>query len=167
MELHGGTVEAKSPGKGKGSEFIARLPLAYSARISNTELQLRDGIEQSAETMRRILIVDDNAASAHAIGALLEHDGYTVQYALTGEEARRRIDPFAPHVVIMDIGLPDISGHDLARIFRRDHAYGGLMIALTGYGLEEDQKKSLASGFNIHLTKPIGMRDLRRTLATI
>jgi signal transduction histidine kinase len=164
VEVHGGSVEAKSEGRGKGSEFVVRLPLTYTTRIQEKGMGMVPTGHREPELSRTILVVDDNVPAARAIGALLQHDGHRVDFAASGAETKEKLSTMEPNVVIMDIGLPDTNGYDVARALRREYGYKGLLIALTGHGLEEDKKRATESGFDIHLTKPISMKDLRETL---
>ena len=167
VEIHGGTIQARSEGKGKGSQFTVHLPLAYSTRIQESEIIVEPSKKENTGTARTILVVDDNLPAARAIGALLQHDGHVVDYAASGAEVKEKIKTSNHDVIIMDIGLPDTNGYDVARSLRKEFDYKGFLIALTGYGLDEDKKRAIESGFNVHLTKPIAMKDLRQTLSTV
>jgi signal transduction histidine kinase len=166
IEEHGGSVEAYSKGKGRGSEFIVRIPLAFATRLRPSDMQNERSHGEAQTRARRILVVDDNVAAARAVGALLEYDGHTVDYAMSGTEAKEKTRLFKPDTEILDIGLPDINGYDLAKHLRDENGYRGLLIALTGYGQDEDKERAKQSGFDIHLTKPVGMKDLRAALVT-
>ncbi|MBC7836968.1 response regulator [Acetobacteraceae bacterium] len=165
VEMHDGTVEAYSEGRNKGSEFMVRLPLLPA--FSSVPLPEKKGhvlSPLSAPSDMRILVVDDNAAAAQGIGALLQHKGYTVAYAYTGKEAGDKLDVFKPDAVVLDIGLPDMDGYSVAKYMRGQGGFGGTLVALTGYGQDEDKERARDAGFNHHLTKPISIVDLETIL---
>ena len=160
VELHGGRVEAHSDGVGKGSEFVVELPhLHYRAS------QVEHAQELQAFPHRRILVVDDNRDAAETLGALLEALGATVAIANSGRSALDTLDDFHPDTVLLDIGMPEMDGYEVARQMRvlPDHA-GMLLIALTGWGQDEDMRQSRAAGFDHHLVKPPNMTTLRQLL---
>lgn len=161
---HGGTITATSEGRGKGSEFTVHLPLAPGSITSNTivhEIEHMQPLVQKGSM--RILVVDDNEAAAKGLGTLLQHVGNTVELAFLGADVAEKASEFKPDVIVLDIGLPDMSGYDVAEQLRRA-GFDGKIIALTGYGQEEDKKKAEAAGFNHHLTKPVGIADLQAVL---
>lgn len=153
VELHGGTIGVKSEGKNKGSEFWFTLPLADLPDCGSVPLKRRekrrDGIR------RRILIVDDNHDAADTVAELLQSEGYDVATHYNGYGVEQKASDFKPDVAILDIGLPEIDGYEVARRLRRLSSFGALrLIALTGYGYAEDLSKAKAAGFNAHLLKP-------------
>jgi len=160
-EMHGGTIEAKSDGRGLGSEFIVCFPLATetssAARTAAVPQEPRDVLP------RTVLVVDDNETAARSLGRLLETLGHTLVYAENGIDALARARDVRPDVVVLDIGLPDFSGYEVAERLR-DGGYTGTLIALTGYGQDEDKQRALDAGFNYHLTKPIALADLQMLL---
>jgi signal transduction histidine kinase/CheY-like chemotaxis protein len=163
VEMHGGTIEAHSAGAGKGSTFTVCLPVLpenteMPAVSTNTEVIATPASTQEKENMR-VLVVDDNVAAAQGIGRLLEHSGYEVIYAYTGGDAKEKVS-MNPDAIVLDIGLPDMDGYSLARMIRSGMEYNGLLIALTGYGGEEDKMRAKEAGFDHHLTKPVGIKDL-------
>jgi signal transduction histidine kinase len=161
VSMHGGTIEAKSGGAGRGSEFIVRLPLeGVPSTVIHHVTPMQNTIEK---TSKKILVVDDNEAAAKGLATLLEHVGNTVEIAYVGAEALEKVDIFNPDVVVLDIGLPDISGYEVAAALRKK-GFTGSIIALTGYGQEEDKKKAAEAGFDHHLTKPVGIADLQAVL---
>lgn len=166
VEMHGGKIEAYSEGEGKGSQFIVRLPLlpTFSPAPSEAKERAFSSPFPQASSSSKVLVVDDNAAAAKGIGALLEHKGYIVAYAYSGTQAKEKMEEFAPDAVVLDIGLPDMSGYDVARAMRKEHGYAGKLIALTGYGQEEDKQRAIDVGFDHHLTKPIAIADLHELL---
>jgi PAS domain S-box-containing protein len=153
VELHGGELCAHSDGPGQGSSFTVHLPLcdgpgkATCVAHEASEVPFRQ---------QRILIVDDNADAAQTLGALMETCGHRVRLAYTGRQAIEAAGEFAPHIAFLDIGLPDISGHEVARQLR-DRYPGGemVLVALTGWGSDADRRKSEQAGFDFHLTKPV------------
>ncbi|HEX2198975.1 MAG TPA: ATP-binding protein, partial [Burkholderiales bacterium] len=158
-ELHGGSIEARSAGLGRGSEFIVRLPLAHGREPAGEAASL------SRVTPRRILIVDDNADAAHALQALLQMAQHEVQVAFGGEEALRLGEAFRPQVVLLDIGLPGMDGYEVVRRLRRSAATRrALIVAVSGYGSEADRRRAREAGFDYHLTKPIAAGALEHLL---
>jgi PAS domain S-box-containing protein len=154
VELHGGTVRAFSEGPGKGSEFVVRLPVLDAAPPvphednGHREARLSPG--------RRILIVDDNADAAETLALLLRLNGHDVQTALDGPAAVEAARAFQPDVALLDIGLPGMDGYEVARRLRREPGLKDVrLVAVTGYGREEDRLRSREAGFDHHLTKPV------------
>jgi PAS domain S-box-containing protein len=155
VELHGGRVEAHSDGPGQGSEFIVRLPVFAEPPPEPKGPPALEGDAAPAHGCR-ILVVDDNVDSAQSMALLLELEGYEVRMAHDGPETLRLAREFRPRVVLLDIGLPGMNGYEVASVLRK--APGGehlVLIALTGYGQEEDRQQSKAAGFDHHLTKPV------------
>lgn len=172
VALHGGTVRAKSEGLGKGSEFIVVLPGVRSAQpplITVPPQRRRKTLPPSrgkqAARPRNILIVDDNKAAADSLRRLLEYSGHTVAVAYDGRSSVEMMRTAEAEVVLLDIGLPDIDGYAVARTLRQEHGYNPLvLIAVTGYGQEEDKAEAEAAGFNYHLVKPVGIADVETLL---
>jgi CheY-like chemotaxis protein len=154
---HGGHVRAHSRGAGTGSEFVVELP-AVGAPIPGA------GHVKAIEAFpsRRVLIVDDNRDAADTLGALLGTLGANVSVVYTGRAALEALDTFAPDVVILDIGMPEMDGYDVARQIR-SRADGGhlLLIALTGWGQNHDKERARIAGFNHHVIKPPDIDALR------
>jgi signal transduction histidine kinase/ActR/RegA family two-component response regulator len=160
VATHGGGVEAHSDGHGKGSEFVVRLPLALSV-VSQPALAA--GEPAATHDRRRILIVDDNQDAAMSMAMLLGLRGNETQTAHDGLEALAVIPAFQPEVILLDIGMPGINGYDTARRIRELPAGRGIvLIAVTGWGQEEDRRRSQAAGFNHHLTKPVDPAQLEK-----
>jgi CheY-like chemotaxis protein len=164
VELHGGTVQARSEGAGRGSEFIVRLPLrtepAIVAAASFSEQQA-----EQAGTPRRVLVVDDNQDAAHALRLLLQTDGHDVMVAADGAAGLALAREHRPDVVLLDIGLPTMNGYEIATRIRADPALKGTMlVAVTGYGQMHDRARASASGFDHHLVKPVEFRALQHLL---
>jgi PAS domain S-box-containing protein len=160
VELHGGSVVASSEGEGRGSEFTVRLPALVQARQSEKP-QVQLGIGPTAGAGRRILVVDDNKDSAKSLSMLLKLQGNQTQTAHDGEEAVQRAVEFAPDVVLLDIGLPKLDGYDACRAIRKQRLGNQpIIIALTGWGQEDDRRKSREAGFDSHLIKPVDYEAL-------
>jgi two-component system CheB/CheR fusion protein len=172
VEMHGGTVEARSAGAGQGSEFVVRLPALHDANEAVTQgsadrpspQRVRSPTDGGAT--RRVLVVDDNVDSLQSLTEVLEELGHEVRAAPDGETALELARQFRPHVMLVDIGLPGMNGYDLARSLRRTpELQQAILVALTGYGREEDRRASMEAGFNDHWVKPIGL-DMLATVAS-
>jgi len=159
VKRHGGRVEAASEGLGKGSTFTVRLPSASrhdvpepaAARPRAAEVK-----EPAAESGRRILIVDDNIDAAETLAMMLEILGHRTHQAHDGHAALKAAREFGPEVIFMDIGLPGLSGHQVVERMRGDLAMTDTyIVALSGYGTEDDRRKSAEAGFDSHLVKPL------------
>jgi PAS domain S-box-containing protein len=154
VELHGGNVSATSAGPSKGSEFVVRLPLTERA-TAPTGPGAYVGRELARHPGRRILVVDDNVDAALSVERLLKQWGHEVQTVFNGPEALEKARVFRPHFVLLDIGMPGMSGYEVAKNLRARPEFEGMVItALTGYGQAEDRRRSREAGFNHHLTKP-------------
>jgi CheY-like chemotaxis protein/two-component sensor histidine kinase len=166
VEMHGGSIHARSDGPGRGSEFIVRLPVL--GQINEVRESSRpSGPALAAPPPRRILIADDNEDFAEMTARLLRRrGGHEVQVVYDGPAALEAARTFQPEVAFLDIGLPGIDGYRLAQQLRQQPALEGvLLVALTGYGQEEDRRRALAMGFDEHLTKPVRFDTLQRLLA--
>jgi len=166
VELHGGSVTAQSPGRDKGSTFKVRLPLAAEQTRSAARM---DGSGTFAKLEgRRVLVVDDNRDAAVSMTRLLELAGAETQKAFDGEEALGLIGRHTFDIALLDIGLPKVNGHDLARAIRqREWGAKVTLIALTGWGANEDREESRAAGFDHHLVKPVSIEALMGLLAGV
>lgn len=165
VEMHGGTSEARSEGKGRGSEFVVRLPLAESgARESTPAAGEVQRVEPSGS--RRILVVDDNVDSADSLAQLLELLGNEVWTAHDGLAGIGAAGTFRPDVVLMDIGMPKMNGYEACRHIR-GQAWGRdmILVALTGWGQDDDRRKTSDAGFDHHLVKPVETATLMGLLA--
>jgi signal transduction histidine kinase/ActR/RegA family two-component response regulator len=163
VDLHGGRVQAFSQGPGQGSEFVVHLPLSLDTPQSTDEAPPTPAAEPS--TRRRILVVDDSVDSAEALAKLLGILGHDVQTAYDGLAALEAAQLKVPDVMMLDIGMPRMNGFDVARRIRSDSALKGVfLIAMTGYGQEDDRRRSQESGFDAHLVKPALLDDLRAVL---
>ena len=161
VEMHGGTVEARSAGAGQGSEFVVRLPLATGpAPAAVASLP-----PPSPAPPRRVLVVDDNEDQLQSLGLLLELMGHQVRLVADGDAAIVAADEFQPDVALIDIGLPGMSGYDVARRLRQDPRRDRtLLVAQTGWGQEPDRRRSVEAGFDHHMVKPLSMDFLERIL---
>jgi two-component system, sensor histidine kinase len=165
VELHGGSVEAKSEGRGQGSEFLVRLPLP-SSRISAADSEdLEANVRALPKVGRQILVVDDNADAAEGLSDFLRALGHSVRTARDGASAIEEASRLRPEIVILDIGLPDMDGHEVARRLRAQASLRpSVLVALTGYGQESDRQLSREAGFDHHLVKPVDLRKLESLL---
>jgi PAS domain S-box-containing protein len=165
VELHGGTIEARSDGIGKGSEFLVILPIDAAEQMTRLERKPREVTKRPSRECR-ILIVDDNRDSADSLQRLLRLEGHETQLAFDGLEAVQTAAAFRPQVVLLDIGLPKMNGYEVAkRIRQHDWGRSMVLIALTGWGQEEDKNRAFEAGFDHHLTKPVDPSALDRLLA--
>jgi signal transduction histidine kinase len=161
VEMHGGTVEAASGGVGMGSEFTVRLPL-----LPGSDAPAPNAGADPPASPRRILVVDDNHDAGDSLGDLLELSGHQVRVARSGPQAVEAAREFRPDVAILDIGLPGMSGHELAARLRAEPFGPSLiLVALTGYGQDEDRRRTREAGFDHHLTKPADLGQLAALLA--
>ncbi len=163
-EMHGGSVEARSDGHGKGSEFIVRLPVVLSPSAGRRSEG--DGGAAGHGARRRILVVDDNRDAAASLAMVLRLMGNETQTAHDGLEALQVAEAFRPEIVLLDIGMPKLNGYDTARRMR-EQPWGRntMLIALTGWGQEEDRRRSQEAGFDTHMTKPVDPAVLEKLLA--
>ena len=167
VEMHGGSIEATSEGAGKGSEFIVRLPvLAEGATSSPAIPGLRGSVK--AATRRRILVVDDNRDSTQSLAALLRLDENVVETAYDGIEAVKKAEEYQPDLILLDLGMPKMNGYEACRAIRAQPCGKSVvLIALTGWGQQEDRRKSKEAGFDGHLVKPVEPKDLMNLLASL
>jgi PAS domain S-box-containing protein len=166
VEMHGGSVEVRSEGHGMGSEFIIRLPVVLSIVHGREE----DGDHQPAQqkARRRILVVDDNVDAASSLALMLKMMGNDVRTAHDGLEAVEEAAAFRPELVLLDIGMPKVNGYDACRRIREQPGGKNIVIvALTGWGQDEDKRRSQEAGFNIHLVKPVEPAVLEQLLAEL
>ena len=161
VEFHGGTIVARSAGRGNGAEFVARLPLTAAQERAPVV------VEATAPEVRpaHILIVEDDADTREMLRFTLQHDGHRVDAAGTGREAVELAAGTRPEVMIIDLGLPDIQGHEVARRVRARIGDDIYLIALTGYGRAEDVREAEAVGFDAHVLKPAISDELAQALA--
>ncbi|MGX7002296.1 ATP-binding protein [Caballeronia sp. KNU42] len=156
VERHGGTVEAASKGIGQGSEFVIRLPITLDQIDHPSAQKTPTTPETPVGKRRRVLIIDDSEDAALSLAMLLEIDGHDVKTAHNGAAGMKLTRESPAEIILLDIGLPDISGYELAKQIRQ-HSDGRemLLIALTGWGQEQDKLDAAAAGFDLHLTKPV------------
>ncbi len=167
VEMHGGRVEARSEGQGKGSEFIVHLPLLQSP-APEAPLQVADVTTVSQRVQRRILVADDNEDSAASLAMMLEMMGNEVTTAHDGVRAVEEAAKFRPDIILLDIGMPRLNGYEACRQIRKE-TWGqqAIVIALTGWGQDEDRRRSKEAGFDHHLVKPVDPAALVKLLDSL
>jgi signal transduction histidine kinase len=163
IEMHGGVVGASSDGLGRGSRFELRLPLIPSHRLPKPT----KNVEPKVAVPRRILVVDDNRDAADTLSRLLQQVGATVRVAYSGYDALALLDGFAPEVVVLDLGMPGMSGLDVARQVRKRPGTPPVLVALTGWGQSADRELTRVAGFSHHLTKPVDFAEMQSLLASL
>ena len=166
-EMHGGTAMARSAGTGLGSEFVLRLPAAPQRVAGRENVAVPHEGPLAIDPALRVLVVDDNQDSAESLGILLRHAGCEVRTAHDGLEAVGAASVFRPDAAILDIGLPGLNGYDAARQIRKELGAGVTLIAVTGWGQDEDRRRSKEAGFDHHLTKPVELNALHELLALV
>ncbi|HUE13782.1 MAG TPA: ATP-binding protein [Planctomycetaceae bacterium] len=168
VEMHGGSVEARSEGAGKGSEFIVRLPVARDAGLDNPDKGSEKECAGPSCRSRRILVVDDNQDAANSLAMLLRMKGHDVRTAYDGLEAVDAAAAHKPDVVLLDVGLPRLNGFDVARRIRESETHRSIvLVALTGWGHDEDRRRSKEAGFDHHMVKPADPAALDRVLESL
>lgn len=164
VEMHGGTVQAYSDGPGEGSEFVVRLPLLASGVPANR----LEGLPSNVLTPRRVLVVDDNHDAAQSLGTLLQLLGAEVQVAYSGADALAVLDSYQPDVVLLDLGMPNIDGYEVAKQIRQRSEFQNMtLIALTGWGQEEARQRTELAGFDHHLIKPADVSALQTLFVSL
>ncbi|MFP5393360.1 MAG: MASE4 domain-containing protein [Gammaproteobacteria bacterium] len=159
VELHGGTVEARSEGTGTGSTFTVCLPLLERPTLAPADMPRAH--REARQHPRRVLVVDDNRDAATSMVALLQAVGHQVREAHDGQEGLRQAFDFEPEIVLLDLGMPRLSGFDVARELRARAAQPApRIIAVTGWGQESDRRLTREAGFDFHLTKPVNHTEL-------
>ena len=167
VEMHAGTVSASSEGPGQGSEFTVRLPALPAENLPAAHLQqseTENGQTKIKTVPRHVLIVEDNADSRETLRTLLSLWGHQVDVADTGPHGVEKALSSPPEVALVDIGLPDLDGYQVAEQVRARGRDDIFLIALTGYGQQEDRRRALNAGFNAHLVKPVDPKELARLL---
>ncbi len=166
VEMHGGSVEAKSGGLGQGSEFVVRLPIVVEQTYPRQASD--DGDQAQPTSDLRILVVDDNRDAAESLAMLLKMMGNNVHTAHDGEEAVTAAREFQPQLVLCDIGLPKLNGYEACRQMKAQAwDKNMILIAVTGWGQDDDRRKSAAAGFDHHLIKPVDPQALMKLLAKL
>jgi signal transduction histidine kinase/ActR/RegA family two-component response regulator len=175
VEMHGGSVEARSEGLNRGSEFLVRLPIltepqAQRKAPTHTTEPVRTRRVPSDKFPKRILVVDDNVTSAQSLAMVLKFEGHDVRVAYDGDLALETVGSFRPEVVLMDIGLPGRDGYEVARQLRGDpdlSAGIALLVAVTGYAEDEARRSSREAGFDHHLVKPLDPEEVLALLSSL
>jgi len=164
VELHGGSVSVTSRGPGPGSEFTVRLPAVVAG--GEPEPTSAAPADPAVHRRRRVLIVEDNADAREGLRLLLTYAGHEVETSEDASSGLDKLRTFRPEIALIDIGLPGVDGYALARMARQSpEARATCLVALTGYGQEEDRQKALAAGFDAHMTKPVDPSRLNAFLA--
>jgi two-component system CheB/CheR fusion protein len=164
VELHGGTVEALSEGPGRGSEFVVRLPVD-ARQVADSSGASDVTFERSTGSRKRVLIVDDNVDGANSLGSLLAFLGHDTAMEYEGQAAILRAESFEADVVLLDLGMPGLDGFEICRRLRAsDLPRRPQIVAMTGWGREEDRARTAAAGFDAHLVKPVDVATLSRLL---
>jgi signal transduction histidine kinase/DNA-binding response OmpR family regulator len=164
VALHGGTVSAASPGVGQGSTFTVRLPLAAPG-ADTEQVSARPPADKPGQL--QVLVVDDNTDAAESLGVLLDIEGHAAHIAHTGAEALQLVQSRPVDVVFLDIGLPDMTGYDVAKRLRMlPNMQNTLLVALTGWGTQDDRQRTRDAGFDRHLTKPAELPAVEELLRT-
>jgi len=170
VELHGGTVAARSEGVGKGSTFVVELPISVAKPVTakvKAEPAPRRQAASAPLSGRRFLIVDDNVDAANSLAALLKVMDNDARVANDGPGALRVAKEYQPDIVLLDIGLPGMNGYDVARALRSDAGNGKpLIVAVSGYGSREAMERSVEAGFDAHFVKPMEIGELEQFLAS-
>jgi CheY-like chemotaxis protein len=166
VELQGGTVEGHSEGVGKGAEFLVRLPAAAPQPSEQPPGVV--GVVGPHFPPMRILVVDNDPTTAQSVTGLLQLWGYEVRTSYAGGDALREALLWQPEVVVLDIGMPDMDGYEVANLLRTEASLEGLvLVALTGYGQEQDRQRAEEAGFDHYLVKPVPPETLRELLSAL
>jgi CheY-like chemotaxis protein len=165
VEMHGGSVAAQSAGLGLGSQFAVRLPLALE-QPPNEKPRTEDG--RKSGVRRRVLVVDDNRDAAASLAMMLSLVGHETRTAQDGLEALELAEVFRPDAILLDIGLPKLNGYDVCcRIREQSWGKRSFIVAITGWGQEDDRRRSREAGFDQHLVKPVDFAALETLLAAV
>ncbi len=162
VELHGGSIEARSEGSGRGSEFVVRMP--ELVQVSEEPMQLQTAWDGAEGGKLRLLLVDDNVDSARTLAMLLEMSGHEVRVAHAGPAALETTAQYQPDCVLLDIGMPEMNGYEVARRLRKDRQFAGELVALTGFGRDYDREQAQLAGFDHYLVKPVDFQKLQQLL---
>jgi CheY-like chemotaxis protein len=168
IEMHGGSVEVHSAGLGKGSEFVVRLPLLDQERQEPMENETGEPRQDASPSGRQLLVVDDNKDAAVSLAMLLRLQGHEVRVAHDGPSALELATSYHPDMVFLDIGMPGMDGYEVARRLRQQPGLENTVLAaLTGWGQQEDRRRSKEAGFNHHLVKPLEPKTLEELLVEL
>jgi len=169
VEMHRGTVSGTSAGVGRGSTFVVRLPLLTDAEARQTAATTAATLAAgTGVAVRKILVVDDDLDVAESLSLWLHDWGHDVRVAHTGEQALAEARAFRPELLLIDVGLPGMNGHEAARRLRAlPEIDGAMLVAVTGYGQEDDRRLSREAGFDRHCVKPLSPEDLNSLLASL
>jgi CheY-like chemotaxis protein len=163
VELHHGSIEAKSEGAGKGAEFIIRLPAEPAGQAHDTAQPKRRA--NTRTVARRVLVVDDNVDAALMLAALVKQFGHEVLTVHDGPQALRVAETYRPDVILLDIGMPGMNGFEVARALReKGITPAPKIVAVTGWGKAEDHERSREAGFDMHLVKPVEVSQIQQAL---
>jgi PAS domain S-box-containing protein len=166
VEMHGGSIEVRSAGAGQGSEFVVKLPALEERRHMSTSPGASPA-RGSVLSPQRVLVVDDNCDAARSLGMLLKYLGADVQVVHDGPAALRAVEEYRPSTVLLDLGMPKMDGYEVARRIRERAEFDQVtLIALTGWGQDDDRRRTRAAGFNHHLVKPADISSLQMLLST-
>ena len=164
--MHHGGIEAHSVGLGRGSEFVVRLPLSTQAGVETEVPEIAEG--RAAPAGHRLLVVDDNVDAADSLAMLLRMLGHEVRVAHDGPAALEVVRGYLPQMVFLDIGMPGMNGHEVARRMRQLPGLANVWLAaLTGWGQQEDRRRSAEAGFDHHLVKPVESKVIEELLASL
>jgi DNA-binding response OmpR family regulator len=161
--MHGGRVAAASAGRGRGSEFSVLLPCLASDAVARTDAEADSKLDRPVAGLR-VLIVDDNRDAADSLALLLNLRGYQTFVAHDGDAALEAAERAHPHVVLLDLGLPGLDGFEVCRRLRGNGHEKAVIAAITGYGQDEDRRRSRAAGFDAHLVKPVNPDHLMKLI---
>ncbi len=166
LELHGGTIEARSAGVGRGSEFIVRVPVGDDGLTVDALLAPGASLAPASDVVK-VLIADDNRDAADSLAILLRGDGHEIRKAYDGAAALETAQEFRPDVALLDIGMPGLDGYEVAQRIREEPwGQGVTLVALTGWGQAQDKERAMAAGFDHHVTKPVEPERLQALLAS-
>jgi PAS domain S-box-containing protein len=166
VQLHGGSVEVQSEGRNRGSAFTVRLPLAIDDLVPLSQPVAREAPSGGVDPCLRVLVVDDNRDAADTLATSLQFEGHDVTVVYDGPSALDTFERVLPDVVILDIGMPDMDGYEVARRIRQSNpGHAVRILALTGWGQAEDRKRAHEAGFDEHLIKPVDMHTLKTVLS--
>ena len=166
VEMHGGSIDVESPGLGEGSTFTLRLAaIEQPAAAPGSDIGREDAVPRAGSAARRVLLVEDNVDAAESLTLMLDFKGHATRMAHSGADALQIAREFSPEIVFLDIGLPGMDGYEVAKRFRADPALSDtVLVALTGWGSEQDKRKAADAGFDHHMTKPVLAADMERVI---